>query len=542
MKQRSYMARPRRAAFFSLLAAVVVLAGCTSGDSDPNESDGEIDLGSPKGGGKEVASISWAIKDDPRAIDYAMAYDLDTLPVVTNVVESLLRFAPDGSLQPSLAESWEAVDPTTYVYQLRAGVKFHDGTEMTAADAEASLERIINPDTASVLSGFVVAVEDVEATGPLELTIKLSEPDTSFQYYVATTVGGVVPAAFLEEHGDEVGTSSVGIVGTGPYKFEEWRVGRDVTLAANEDYWNTERQPKVKSITFKIIESEPTIVQALGSGDVDGVFAIGGKQVDALERFDTVQVARGTSADMQGLVFNTTHPPFDKVEVRRALASVIDTEGILTSTWGGNGTPVAAMVPPAMWTFQQPKFEDAYDALLAKAPDASSAADAVADAGATGASATIYLRGGWREMGLIVQAAGKEIGLDLEIEVVPQDQYYSRLFSGEGDYDAFIGAWAGDFPDPVGILGPFFTPGKGLNLSVWDDSEAERLITESSSAVDEAERADLLIEAEARMVDQQIAVPFFSPYATMPLNRRLGGYEMNAMWYWDTWAADLSGV
>ena len=105
----------------------------------------------------EVDTVNWAIPGDIVALDYAFAYDLTSAPVMTNVTESLLRIAPDGRLQPNLAQSWERVNATTYRYHLRKGVRFHDGTPLTAEDVAFSLSRIQDPKVASYMATFMAA-------------------------------------------------------------------------------------------------------------------------------------------------------------------------------------------------------------------------------------------------------------------------------------------------------------------------------------------------------------------------------------------------
>ncbi|TMJ98162.1 MAG: ABC transporter substrate-binding protein, partial [Actinobacteria bacterium] len=231
------------------------------------------------GGGGEVDTMTWAINGEAVAMDYALAYDFNTNVAVANIAEPLLRFDPHGRLQPNLATAWDVVDPLTMTVKLRSGVKFHDGTKMTAEDVAFSLDRHRDPKVGSYLATFHERVSSVLASGPLEVTIKFSKPDAIFPYALATMAGAVASKAFMEANGKKVGTPGVGIVGTGPYKFGSWTKGQEIVLDRFDGYWNKERALKVKRFVVKIILDEATIVQALNTGEVDGVFgtALSGK-------------------------------------------------------------------------------------------------------------------------------------------------------------------------------------------------------------------------------------------------------------------------
>src|SRR5262249_33099191 len=213
--------------------------------------------------GKEVAQVPWALTDDRVSMDYAFAYDFNTTPPVTVVMDSLLRISPRGEVVPHLAASWKAVDPKTYVYRLRRGVRFHDGTFMRAEDVAASMSRIGDPKFGAYTSAFYERVKSIKATGPYEVTVKLTKPDEIWQYVPATTAGAVSPAAFLKKHGKRVGSPGVGVVGTGPYRFVSWTKGQQIVLGRFDQYWDKSRPLKVKRLVFKMIHDEVTIVSAL---------------------------------------------------------------------------------------------------------------------------------------------------------------------------------------------------------------------------------------------------------------------------------------
>ncbi len=525
-----------------------LMAAC-GGDDEEGAGTGAAPTGTAPAGGGEVDVVNWALTGDAPAIDYAKAYDFNTNGVVTNITEPLLLMNPQGELQPNLAEEWELTEPTTMVIKLRSGVKFHDGSDMTAEDVAFSLNRHRDPDVGSFLATFHDRVENVEATGPLDVTVTFTRPDAHFPYALATMAAAVSSRAFLEANGNSVGTPAVGIVGTGPYKFGSWTKGQEIVIDRFDDYWNTDRALKVKQLVSKILLDEATVVQALQTGEIDGIWGnnISGKGAKAVEAFENVNVTRGPSYGIHYLAMNTQKPPFDDPRVRQALSMAIDKAGLLESTWGGLGEAgMKSPAPPALWTFEQETFQAAYDALPSFDLDLDGARALIADAGAEGAAADILSSLPYdAEQAIAVQAAAEEIGLDLSPRKVEFTEKLTAELSGEPTrtYASTATQWASDIPDPAGQLFVLFHS-KNLvtNNTAYVNPEVDDLLDRQRDSIDPAERAQLLTQAQAIIVEDQPDAIFYSPDTILVMNKRLTGYEVRPLWYWDPFAADLSGA
>ena len=141
---------------------------------------------------KDEGAIISQLMADIVALDPARSYDISTMQVLGQVTENILAQQMDGSMKPHLAKSWEAVDELTYVYTMRDDVKFSNGDPMTMEDVLFSLKRHMDPEVASYLGWMVENVESIEQTGDWEFTVKLYEPDATFQYVFGTSVGSVI--------------------------------------------------------------------------------------------------------------------------------------------------------------------------------------------------------------------------------------------------------------------------------------------------------------------------------------------------------------
>jgi len=499
----------------------------------------------PAGGG-EIDRVTWALTGDAPAIDYAKAYDFNTNGVVTNITEPLLRMNPEGVLEPNLAEDWELKDPTTLVIKLRSGVQFHDGTEMTAEDVAFSMNRHRDPDLGSYLATFHDRVKSVEATGPLDVTVTFTRPDAHFPYALATMAAAVSSKAFLETNGANVGTPEVGIVGTGPYRYVSWTKGQEIVTERFDDYWNTDRPLAVKQFVAKILLDEATVVQALQTGEVDGIWGnnISGKGAKAAEAFDNIAIYRGPSYGIHYLAMNTQKAPFDDKRVRQAMSMAIDKAGLLASTWGGLGEAgIKSPATPSMWTFEKEAFQAAYDALPSFDLDIEKAKALIKEAGAEGATGDILNSLPFdAEQAIAIQAAAKEIGLDLTPRKVEFTEKLTEELSGEPtrQYSCTATQWASDIPDPAGQLFVLFHS-KNLvtNNTAYVNPKVDDLLDRQRDSTDPAERAQLLIEAQAMIVEDQPTAIFYSPDTILVMNKRLTGYALRPLWYWDPYVADL---
>lgn len=531
-----------------IVALAVFLAACSGGDTSNSDGDSE-DKGSTDattGGGGDGGTLTFALPGDIVSLDPAFSYDFTTNPVVTQITEGLLQFDEEGLLQPLLAESWETVDPTTYVYQIRDDIVFSDGTPMTIDDVIFSMERIKDPDTASYVGWMYNNVEKIEQTDDWEITVSLSQPDTLWRYVPATTGGHVVSKAYFEENEDSFGKPDGGVMGTGAFEYVEWNTGSEIKLQKNENYWDENSGPHLDEVVFKILPEGTTIVTGLKTGQVTATIGLPLDLIEVVQEMDDIEIDAVDSYMSNFVALNVDVEPFDDVNVRKAMNYALDKEAVMEKIVKDSGAPAYSVpVGPAMWTFAEDQWEEAYDELPDYSYDMEKAEEYLAKSSVPdGFSATIMTESDTLKLNtaLALQAAVKPLGIDLEIEKVTTEEANTRAF-GNRDYDLMMQTWGADFPDPVGNLQPVFHSNNrgdgGSNFSNYSNSEVDQYLDEQVALTDDEARTELMIKAEKIIAEDTPWIMIDHPKQMFVANKQVEGYTMKAMWYWDSFLKDV---
>ncbi|MGF1456466.1 MAG: ABC transporter substrate-binding protein [Alphaproteobacteria bacterium] len=261
--------------------------------------------------------------------------------VYANVFEGLTRIGPDGTVRPGLAEHWSvAADGLTYVFHLRADVRFHDGTAFDAQDVVFTLDRARAPDTSNAQKALFAPIVRVEAIDPLTVAVHLARPVGAFLTYLAW--GDAVIVAPESADGNAVRP-----IGTGPFRFADWRKGATLRLTRFEAYWGSGPVGGPDAILFTFIPDPAAAFAALMAGDVDGFPSYPAPEnIARFERDPRFRVEQGSSEGEVILAINNGAAPFDDIRVRRALAHAIDRKGVIDGAFFGFGAPIGSHFPP----------------------------------------------------------------------------------------------------------------------------------------------------------------------------------------------------
>ena len=248
-----------------------------------------------------------------------------------NVFEGLTRFAPDASIIPALAQSWEiSEDGLTYTFHLHSGVKFHDGTEMNAEDVKFSLERINAEGSLNAQKALYTDIAAVEVVDPLTVKLTLTKPNGAMIYNLAWGDAVIVGP-------ESAATNGTNPIGTGPFLFKDRVEGDHIDLVRNPDYWGT--PVKLEAATFLFIKDPTAAFAALQAGDLDTFPNFPAPETVAqFESDPRFRVVVGTTQGETILAMNNGKAPLDNVKVRAAIAHAIDRQAIIEGAMFGYGT------------------------------------------------------------------------------------------------------------------------------------------------------------------------------------------------------------
>ncbi|MFF2272609.1 ABC transporter substrate-binding protein [Agromyces sp. NPDC058136] len=523
--------------------ALLALTGCTS---DPAEekptAEWELSAETPAPSG-DIDSYSWVSYAEPYSLDYAYAFDYADNQVLANVCESLLRLNADYSLSPGLAESYEQTSPTTWVYRLREGVTFHDGTPLTAADAVASMSRHLDPEVGSSWYSVYQNVVSIEATGDLEVTVTTGIPDSQFSQGMAGSAGVIESAATLAEKGLDYGNSTGLVNCTGPFELAEWQSGESVTLTRYDGYWDDSLAAKSGEVKFVFMGDATARVNALKSGDVDGGWML---PVDGIAQLQQTSgdVYFGLNTAVSSLIVSNLDGPLGDVNVRKALLMALDREGILEAAGKGYGEVTSALTTESVWGgASDATREDAFGGLEEYPYDLEAAKQLVEEAGVAGEKIVIKTAPLGNDFAVISQAtvaAAQSIGLEAEIETVTPSAY-TALFSDpsarEG-IDLFYTVWYLSTPDPLEMYGVLRT-GEFSNYGEWSNPEFDALANEAVGTFDGEERAQKSAELQKIANAELPWLPLFAGPTTLYLGERITGVAPSVNYLYFPWAATI---
>lgn len=494
------------------LLILVLIAGCSGGQSSSgaNENAGQKDNQTAQtegngAGSDQAATGGTFIYGRPAAVN---SFDLHNQITANNafaidkVFESLLSFNSDGEIVDWLAESHNVSDDgLTYTFVLRDGLKFSNGNDVTAEDAVFSLERHLEVGGPLAIAA---KVDSVQATDAKTLVIKLQESYTPFLSELSNFSNGIIPKDFGGVTEEEFFKQPVG---TGPFVVENWDPTGDVTFTKNPYYWQ-EGKPYIDKLVYKLIEDDSQAINQLKAGEVHGIESLALQNANEIKEGSDTAVAENGSWVTEQIFFNTLDEHFADVHVRRALAQAIDREGLTTALTFGYAQTATSLLPTAIPynsndTVKALEFnvEAAKQELAQSAyPNGFSTKLLVASGNSSRAQAA-----------QIIQAAGKEIGINIEIESIELAAFRERFFAY--DFSIMINSGQADSPEANSIIA-FQTDPEGFSKSYWThytNDEVTTLLHEGQKAQDGEERAAIYAKLLQILADEVPYIPLYYP-------------------------------
>ncbi|ESW87982.1 ABC transporter substrate-binding protein [Mesorhizobium sp. LSJC269B00] len=399
-----------------------------------------------------------------------------------NVFEGLTRIGPNGEVLPDLAESWAISDDgKVYTFKLRTGVKFHDGSDFDAGDVKFSLDRARADNSVNAQKALFAAIDTVEVVDPTTVKVTLKNPQGSFLYNLGWGDAVIVAP-------ESADTNKEKPIGTGPFKFQSWAKGSSITLVKSDTYWGA--PVFLDKAEFRIVPDAAAAVPALLSGDIQAFPFFDPDSVAQVKDDPRFKVVIGSTEGETILAINNKKPPFDKLEVRQAIAFALDRKAIIDGASAGLGVPIGSHMSPA---------SKAYVDLTGLYPhNVDKAKELLKQAGfENGIKATLklpppsYARLG----GEIIASQLRDVGIDLEIIPVEWAQWLDQVFTKK-DYDLTIVSHTE--PNDIDIYSRedyYFN---------YDNPAFDKIIAELNLTSDDAKRNTLLGEAQKILADDAV--------------------------------------
>ncbi|MFC0273812.1 ABC transporter substrate-binding protein [Metabacillus herbersteinensis] len=491
----------------SFLALSLLLVGC----SNNNEAGG--DAGSPSEGDSKKDTLVFGRGGDSTSLDPISTTEGETFKVTKNIFETLIEYGDqDTTLHPGLAEEWTTEDGLTYTFKLRQGVKFHDGTDFNSEAVVFNFERWMNGNADdfpyySMFGGYKGeeghVIKEVKAVDEHTVQFVLNRQQAPFLKNLAMSPFGIASPAAIEKHGDKFRENPVG---TGPFKFVEWKPNDRIVIEKFEDYW-MEGYPKLNKVIFRAIPENSARLNALVNGEIDLMDGVNNSDEATITGNDNLQVFQRPSMNVGYLGFATNRAPFDNKLVRQALNHAIDKEAIIESFYGGQAEPAKNAMPPSI--------EGYNDDIEAYPYDLEKAKELLAEAGhPDGFKMDLwampvprpYMPEGMK-VAEVIQESFRKIGVEAEIQSVDWATYLDK--ASKGEFDAFMLGWTGDNGDADNFLYTLLDKDSigSNNYSQFSNDELHDVLIEAQTEPEQEKRNELYKKAQEIIHDEAPWVP-----------------------------------
>ncbi|MCX6020556.1 MAG: ABC transporter substrate-binding protein [Chloroflexi bacterium] len=439
-------------------------------------------------------------------------------------LDGILQFDPqdptDAKIIPDLAEKWEAVNDTTYVFTFRQGVKWHDGKPFTAEDAKFSLMRIKDPPTGVVSprKDWFKEVGSIEATDAQTLKVTLKRPQAAFLSFVAAGWSVVVPKHLLESNQEAIKRT---IVGTGPYKIKEIDFNVGATMERNPDYFAKDAV-NLDAVKWIVVPPDPSV--AIAAFRAKRLDYVGAQRTD-LETIKkenpSVLVQAPPGLCITHVRLRQDKPPFNDLRVRQAISMAVDRDAIIKGAAQGRGELASPMPATGNWNIpagdlaKMPGYSAA-----AKAADIAKAKQLMTEAGyASGIKSKMLIGEGveFDNAGIIVAEQLKAIGFDIAMEKFDVGTVVDRY--NKNDFEMGTYGACSTLDDPDDFLEIMYRTKGGRNYGLFSDSQVDDLLTKQSVQLKREERKATITQLNARIMELQPQILLYwwgSEYAFHP--------------------------
>lgn len=546
-----------------MAVAMVGLTACGSSNQGTTTGTG-TEAGTETGTAQSTATgekiLSVQIGPNPETIDPALNSAVDGGNMLLHSFECLLTIAEDGSIAPGQAETWEvSEDGLTWTFKLREGLKWSDGSDLTANDFVYSWKRVCDPLTAapyaetvlSMVEGYDKAIEgdldalQVVAEDDQTLVVTLSNPCPYFDSLAAFATLSPVQQATVEANGDSWAVNAETYISNGSFYVSEWVPGSYILMSKNPYYWNADAI-KLDGIKFNLIEDPNASYSAYQTGEVLFIKDVPTEEIPSLEGNPEFYVDPIIGTYYINL--NLDREPFNNAMVRKALSLAIDREYVAGTIMQGTYSAASNFMGPG-WIDEKGEFFDNanggkpyidnanYEANLEEAKAL------LAEAGYPNGEGFPTITYSTNDAGYHVavaeylQQAWGELGIDVKVDTVEWASFTPMRRNGE--YDAARNGWVGDYTDPSNMLELLYST-NGNNDGNYNNPDFDAAIDDSKTAADKTARFEALHLAEDILMEDTACIPVAYYNDFWLQSEKITGMWHSAYGYWHFMYADIA--
>ncbi|MBQ3437077.1 MAG: ABC transporter substrate-binding protein [Fusobacterium sp.] len=451
----------------------------------------------------------------PKSLDPHMYNEIPGLAVSRQFYNTLFNREKDGTITPELAESYEYKSDTELDVVLKKGVKFHDGTELTADDVVYSFERMQEKPGASIM---IAEIDRVEKIDDYSVKIFLKSSSAPLLFNLAHPITSIVSKKYSDTKTNDM---SIAPMGTGAYKLVSYGDGEKIEMESFKDYFAG--KPKIDKIIFRSIPEDTSRLAALETGEIDIAYGMPAITAQTIEANADLELISEPTTATEYITLNTEKAPFNNKDFRRALNYAIDKQSIVDSIYLGKARVAKSIVNPNVFGYYADI--EGFELNLEKAKEL------IEKSGVQNTSFSLYVNDNpvRLQAAQIIQANLREVGIEMKIETLEWGTYLSK--TGEGDFQAYLGGWISGTSDSDIVLYPLLNSksiGFAGNRARYSNPDFDREVEAARVELSPEARKEHYKNAQIIAQEDSPLVVLFNKNENIGINKRVKGFNYDS--------------
>ena len=499
-----------------------------------------VTLGGTTMAQKKGGTLTIGRPTDPVALDPALETTAPGAWVYFNILEPLLVLDHNMNITYKLATGYKVLAPDKVRFTLRKNVKFHDGTPFNGEAVKFTFEKAYKSQPAARWASLAGPIDRVDVIDDTTVDVITKEPYGPILRSMAMCYTGILSPTAVKTMGQDFPRSPVG---TGPFKFKEWKTNDHITLVRNEDYWG--QKAYLDQVVFRVIPEEGARTLALKTGEVDFIIHVAPAEIANFEKDKNFSVHKATGLQVLQIGFNCAKPPVDDPRVRRALTYAVNRDYILQHILEGAATKATSYISPGVFGYKDMNLDKLYPYDKAKA------LALLAEAGWKPGPDKILMKGSEKltlshlsprgrymkdsDVSEAVQAMWKEIGVDDNVQFGEWGAVFSQFRAPKLDHQVFTFAWITTNADGDYSLYNLFHS-KGAPPTMWNtyrygNTGVDKLVEEARATLDAKKREKLYGDAQDILAKDMPLIPIYNSNMIYVSRNTVKGFKAHSVEY-----------